>query len=96
MTFVTNAKSPLPMEAGTAFRLKSEPSVIIHHRRIGCGEAWYLSCHLLGFDSEDLKTECFVEAVANAQTAIAYRLSGLINRFNPILADHTEITLTRK
>lgn len=94
MTFVTNAKSSLPMEAGTVFRLKSEPSVIIHHY-IGCGEAWYLSCPSLGFDTEDLKTKYFDEAVANAQAAIAYRLSSLINRFIPIVADHTEITLTR-
>ena len=94
MTFVTNAKPPLPMEAGTVFRLKSDPSITIHHY-IGCGESWYLSCPSLGFDTEDLRTECFDEAVANAQTRIAYRLSSLINRFNPIVADHTEITLTR-
>lgn len=94
MTFMSNAKPPLPMEAGSVFRLKMEPSVVIHHY-VGCGEAWFLSCHELGIDTEDLKTECFEDAVSNAQKKIGIRLADLTARFIPVVEDKTEIALTR-
>ena len=94
MTWISNEKGEqLPVEAGTIFRLKTEPSIIIHH--VGRGNAWFLSCPHLGFDVVDLRTEHFDEAVANAQTAIAYRLASLTARFVPIVADKSEIIFTK-
>lgn len=94
MTFVSNAKPPLPMEAGSIFRLQADPSVIIHHY-VGCGEAWFLSCRALGFEVEDLSTECFEDAVVNAQKKIGSRIADLTARFMPFVTDRTEITLTK-
>ena len=94
MTWISNAKFPLPPEAGTVFHLKDESKVTIHHY-VGCGEAWFLSVPALGFDAEDLKTEYFDEAVANAQVAIGNRLATMMIRFMPIVSDKTEISLTK-
>lgn len=94
MTFVSNARRPLPAEAGTVFTLKAEPSVKIH-QYIGCGETWFLSCHELGLDTESLGTEYFEDAVANAQKMIGDRIAQLTARFLPLVADKTEIVRTR-
>lgn len=94
MTFISNARSALPMESGSIFRLQADPSVIIHHY-VGCGEAWFLSCRALGIEVEDLGTECFEDAVVNAQKKIGIRLADLTARYMPVIADKTEIALTR-
>lgn len=71
MKFKSNAKYGEKPESGSIFELKDNSLRIRIHKYVGCGDAFFISCHALNIDKYDLGTEDFNEAVSKAKEIIS-------------------------
>ena len=85
MEWISNAKLKQNLTEGTTFKLRGRTDICIHKIH-GLGDALFLSCRLLSFESFDLKTEDFNFAVKIAKAVVQKRLEV----FSKIYADFIE------
>ena len=77
MKFKSNAEGDKKPEDGSIFELKDNSLRIRIHKYVGCGDAFFLSCHALNIDNHDLETEDFNEAVSKAKEVISAEMKRL-------------------
>lgn len=61
MKLISNAKYGQPVESGSIFRAKAGTMEITIHKYMGC-EGWFLTCHDLGIEAMELKSESLIQA----------------------------------
>ncbi len=94
MEWISNAKFGVPVENGTVFKNKKNHDLSIHKIH-GCGDAWYLSCVMLGLDRRNLNAKDFDEAVDKAKLIVFERIIELQNLYLPISNDVSENKIVR-
>ena len=64
--------------------IKSGDLVITIHHYIGCGQAWYVSCHALKISRNDLSTNDAEMAKSRALNLVKKILEDLVKEFKEI------------
>lgn len=90
----SNAKHSQKLEKGSIFDLKNNNLNIAIHHYIGCGDNWFLSCHVLGIKAWNLHSTDFNEAVLKAKDIINKKVDDIVKEKDKFVKE-TENVLVR-
>lgn len=91
MKLISNAKFGQPVESGSIFRTKAGTMEITIHRYRDC-EGWFLTCHDLGIEATELKSEGLMQAVRESGEIIKKTIDKMQKNINTFCDSKIEIS----